>query len=139
MQVLMNIASVAIVVLLVIFVLSFMFAWGYKFKGNLVKAQHIKEHTGPHKHPVPETTQIIGGKRYSSMDSKCIAQGATAMGWAWLMQTNNNNYFIIAQTILGLQGIFPQSKEEAIAFHTSSNIREVSFEQAFPNEKVIDA
>ena len=97
------------------------------------------DHIGPHRHDVPETTQVVNNKRYSSLDSKCIAQGSTMIGWAWLMQTNNNNYFIIATTVVGLQGIFPQTQEEAIAFYTSCAIREVPFEQVFPGVKIQDA
>ena len=123
----------------------FCFAVGYQFHKirtprQINKAAELakKEHEGPHKHDVPETTQIVNGMRYSSMDSKCIAQGVTMLGWAWLMQTNNNNYFLI-QTMLGVQGLTPLTQEQAIAFHTSCDVREVPFEKAFPNVKIQDA
>lgn len=118
------------------------FVTGYNFRKirelRRQKAEHDKAHTGPHKHDIPEVTQIVEGKRYSSLDSKCIAQTQTMFGWGWLMKTQHNNYFIILE-MMGLISIQPQSQEEAIKLHTSSSVREVPFELAFPGEKIQDA
>lgn len=139
----MQLLTILFTVVIFVVVTIFSFLTGYNFHKfrelRRQRLEHEAAHTGPHRHEVPETTQIVNGKRYSSMDSKCIAQGSTIMGWAWLMQTNNDNYFIISHTFFGLQAIIPQTLEEAIAFHTSCGIREVSFEQAFPGSKIQDA
>jgi len=125
-----------------LFIAVLFFITGYNFhKIRVARRQKMEleaAHTGVHRHDVPETTQIVDGKRYSSMDSKCIAQGSTMLGWAWLMRSNNNNYYMISQSILG-QGIFPQTQEQAIAFHTSCSVREVPFDKAFPGVKIQDA
>jgi hypothetical protein len=88
--------------------------------------------------PVPEFSQIINEKRYSTLDSKCLAQSLTLFGRIWLCKSSHGNYFSVGVTPFGI-AIGPLEEKEAIQFFTASSKREVSFEDAFPNVHVVDA
>lgn len=88
--------------------------------------------------PVPEFADVIEGKRFSTLDAKCIAQGNSLLGWVWLMRTSHDNFFVVMSTPLGLT-LGPRTQEQAIQFFTQAPKREVKFEEAFPGVKVVDA
>lgn len=92
----------------------------------------------PEPQPIPEIAKILDGKRYSSLDAKCIAQGMNGFIYTWLMQTNKNNFFLI-QNFMGLIQIVPIESPIAIQFHTALTFHEVPFEKAFPDVEVTDA
>jgi hypothetical protein len=89
--------------------------------------------------PVPEFADVIEGKRFSTLDAKCIAQGYSLLGWMWLMRTSHNNFFVVTVNMFGVHAITPRNQQEAIQFFTQAPKREVKFEEAFPDVKVIDA
>lgn len=89
--------------------------------------------------PVPEFAQVIEGKRYNTMDAHCIAQGSVMFGWMWLMQTQKNNYFVLTVNMFGVGEITVRTQDQAIQFFTQAPKREVKFEDAFPDVKIVDA
>src|SRR5258708_39668358 len=97
--------------------------------------------------PVPEVVEIIENVRYSSMDAKCIAQGAGTYAmflpvWYWLMQTNKDNFFVVFTTLTYRKDFSPRistvPSEAKFSWYLSLKIHEVSFQQAFPEAKVQD-
>src|SRR5260370_39527524 len=113
---------------------------------DYIRKRRVNQVLDPTKsRPVPEITNIVEGKRYSTLDAKCIAQGLWAMFfYVWLMQTNKNNFFIVQIPSLGsidssFASITPCDQETAIKFFSNLTLREVKFEQAFPNIEVSDA
>jgi hypothetical protein len=88
---------------------------------------------------VPEITQILNGKRYSSLDAKCIAQGMSGFLYTWLMQTNKNNFFLIQSFFGATVQLTPIEQPLALQFHAALAFHEVPFEKAFPDVEVTDA
>lgn len=118
---------------------AFIYAWITNFRKyraeRRAKEKPVEIETS---RQVPEFAQVIEGKRYSTLDAHCIAQGAGFFGWWWLMQTQRNNYFTVVESPFGTN-IGVRSKEDAIQFFTTAPKREVKFEDAFPDVKIIDA
>lgn len=118
--------------------------WGWRAHEVHINKQRIKELSEKiaresNEKPVPEIAQVINGVRYKSLDANCLAQGSITLGWGWLMVTNNKTYFVIVATVFGELAIYPQTQEQAVSFFTVTNLKKVSFEEAFPGVKVTDA
>lgn len=96
---------------------------------------------------VPEIVKVAEGKRYSSLDANCIAQGIWFGGilYCWLMQTNKNNFFLVGQNIGDGELIGPatvgtvQTLEDAIKFYEQLTLQIVPFETVFEGKRIIDA
>jgi hypothetical protein len=95
---------------------------------------------------VPETSKIIGGKRYSSLDANCIASGSVnIVAYGWLMQTSKGSFFLVAQGFLGGILVGPphvstfENDEQVKAYYEGMTFQLVPYETVFPGSRVVDA
>lgn len=103
------------------------------------KREKIPSHDFTKTVPVPDITRIVNEKRYSSLDAKCIAQGMVGMiAYGWLMQSNNNRFFMIYQGFMN--GTFHGVPLiEAIEdFQYAKKCYELCMHQLVPYEQVFD-
>lgn len=128
-----------------LFILIFGIKWGWEaHKAHMIekvstlvsqfKAFRSKDEV------IPNYIDIIEGKRYSTLDSKCIATSETRHGKSWLFRTTNNAFFTASRNSLGyFVGIIPLNQEQAVTLFSNAQKKEVDFKDAFPNVKVTDA
>lgn len=96
-----------------------------------------------------KTTEVIGGKRYSTETATLLAGDDYWDGNnyerhgrnTFLYRTPKNNYFVLNLTQWQgeADGISPLTKDEAIDLFENLREKRAEFEEAFPGEKVEDA
>src|SRR6266702_3003723 len=99
--------------------------------------------------PIPELIKVVDGKKYSTLDSKLIAQGfmigfLTPPTFSWMFRTQKDNYFIVSMwAVNGLKvnapNVHPVGKELAVLMFQSLPFQDVEYSEAFPDQPIVDA